>query len=155
MVVVGVFSPIHPEFGASSSIGIGEEQQVDLVFVEDPGRIRICVVVGEETLGEPCQKLGRGALPGVEPGLDKEYGFGIGGGGRADTGGVTIGEFQDHQVVAREPGLPARVDLPGIADVDPLGQIGIAGDEVFDIGEGLVDGPITGQAHDAGFLTEK
>ncbi len=155
VVVVGVLAPVCAELGATAAVGVEKKQQVDLVLIEKPGCIGVGVIAVEEFFGESCEEFRPGAFPGVDAPLNKEDRFGVGIGRCADARRLPVAELEDHEIVAVEAGFPARVHLPGVADVDPLGEIRIVRDEALDIGKSLVDGSIARQAHDARLLTEK
>ena len=58
VVFVGVFSPRQPGLGVLATVRVGEQQEVDFVLVEQPRRVGINAVIGDEVFGE-------GAVPEV------------------------------------------------------------------------------------------
>ncbi len=143
VVVVCIFAPKLARFGHLAPIGIGVQQQMDFVIIQQPGYIRVAVVIVHQVFGEARHQLGGGVFSRVNGGIDEHD--------RLRPGDSAIGQAQDHHVVA---GIAAGGSLlPAIADVRPGGQRWVGSDNARRAGKRLLHRAIAGVAGDARNLT--
>ncbi len=111
---------------------------MNLVLVEQPGRVGILAEALDQLLGEAQHELRGRVLAGMDRGSHEEP--------RLRAGEVLVGEHEHAQIVAAE-----RCSLlPGVADVAPRGQRRVRQDHRRRRRVGLCHRPVAGEARNAG-----
>ncbi len=96
VILVGVLTPREPGFSLFAAVGVGVEHQVDLVMVQNPGRVGVGAIVVHQVFGETGCQFGGGVFTGVDRTGHEQLGLGAGDG--------RVGQTQDHHVIAPQAG---------------------------------------------------
>jgi hypothetical protein len=113
-------------------------EHVDLVMIQQPGRVGVGVVAGHQILGEARGELGRGHLLRVDGSHQYEDGL--------RPRDLLVGQPEHEEIEAR----PAPHGLlPALSHLLPLRQRGMRGSQGRQVGVGLLDRPVAGEERDA------
>ena len=141
VVVVGVLAPREARFGALAAVGVGVQHQVQLVVVEHPGGVGVDAVPVDELARELQHQRRGGVLAGVDGAVDEELGLALP--GRRRHRGVA--ELEHAEVVA----AAAAGLLPGVAGIDPAGELRLGRRQRLGLRKALLDRLVAGVAGDA------
>ena len=141
--LVGVGAPIGTEVLAPQEAGlrllatvrVGDEEDMNLMKIEQPGYVRVAPVVGQQVFGEAGHQLGGGVLARVDRAQNQDF--------RLVAGDRGVGQPQHFEVIALGPVL--RLEI-GIADIEIGGQRRVASDHRLRRGHGLFHRPVAGKA---------
>ena len=130
VVLIRILAPRQTCLGLFAAIGIGLQHQVDFLIVQNPGDIRVHVVVGNQVFGKTRRQLSRCIFTRVDGRGDEKLRLGSGDG--------RVGQHQDvHVVAAQAHGL-----LPRIADINECRQLGVVSHNALRRGERFLHGAV-------------
>ena len=138
VVGVVVLAPGQAGLGALAVVGIGLQQRVHLVVVQQPGGVGVGAVALHQRFDQPRGQLGRGVLAGMHRRHDEHR--------RLRPGQVAVGDARHFELVAAH----AIQRLPRRTDRQNLHQIRCSLRQRRHRGLGFLHGAVAGVAADAG-----